>query len=150
MHISGKHVIARRREELFEKLLDPALLLRTIPGCESLVRTGDHAYDTRLSLGFGPIKGTFTGTVLLKEVRPPQSYRMEIRGEGKPGFLIGAASVELQSLDGGARTEVRYQSDVQVGGLLASVGARLIPGAARTFSDQFFAALEKALDGGTA
>ena len=148
MRLSGRYIVARRREELFEKLLDPAVLLQAIPGCEDLVRTGDGAYDARLVVGFGPIKGAFTGKILLKDVRPPEGYRMELRGEGKPGFLNGVSRVELRPLDGGSRTEISYESDIQVGGLLASVGARLIPGAARTYSDQFFAALEKALLGG--
>jgi carbon monoxide dehydrogenase subunit G len=144
MQISGRHVLARSREDLFQRLLDPALLVECIPGCEELVQDGPHSYRARLSVGFGPIKGTFTGSVQLTDLAPPQGYTMHLKGEGKAGFLSGLTRIELVPLDGG-RTEVRYQSDLQVGGLIATVGSRFIPGVARGLSEQFFTRLERAL-----
>jgi carbon monoxide dehydrogenase subunit G len=145
MRLSGRHVLPGKREEIFERLQDPALLKRAIPGCEMLSRTPDGGYDVRIQAGFGPIKGTFNGRVTLKDLVPPRSYSMEIRGDGSPGFMTCVSKVELEPMEGGDTTEIRYESEVQVGGLLASVGMRFVPGAARLLSEQFFVALEKAL-----
>src|SRR6059036_2864201 len=135
MQLAGSHVLGWSPEKLFERLQDPKLLMRCIPGCEELARAPDGGYDARLHAGFGPIKGTFTGRVVLKDLVHSRSYTMEIQGEGKVGFLNGLTRIRLEPLDGGKRTEVHYESEVQVGGLLATVGARLLPGAARSFSE---------------
>ena len=99
---------------------------------------------TRLEAGLGPIKGVFTGEVVLKDVNPPEGYVMELSGKGKMGFLKGRTRITLRSA-GENRTEIVYESDLQVGGLIASVGSRFIPAAARDFSKQFFSVLEEAL-----
>src|SRR2546422_1077908 len=124
MHLAGSHVLEKSPEELFERLQDPQVLVKCIPGCEELARGPDGAFEVRLQAGFGPIKGSFTGRVVLKDLAPPRSYTMELQGEGKVGFLNGTTRIRLEPLDGGKRTEVHYESDVQVGGLLATVGAR--------------------------
>jgi len=146
MNFAGRHTFGVRQEELFQRLLDPAVLHDSIPGCEELVQTGEAAYSIRLSAGFGPIRGTFNGTVVLKDLIPPRSYTLELKGEGRTGFVSGLTRIALEPLDGGAATEIRFESEVQVGGLIAGVGARFIPGAARNLSEQFFTSLEKAIE----
>ena len=44
--------------------------------------------------------------------------------------------MELAPIDGGTR--VSYNADVQVGGLIASVGQRMLGGVTRMMLDQFF------------
>jgi uncharacterized protein len=116
-----------------------------MPGCESLVLAPDGTYDARLSVGFGLIRGKFIGKVVLKDVVPPHSYTLQVRGEGKAGFVSGITRVRLEPLPNPDWTEIHFESDIQVGGFLAAVGARLLPGVARTMSEQFFATLERVL-----
>jgi uncharacterized protein len=147
MRISGRRVIQKGQAELFERLLDPTVLKQCLPGCEELRQSPDGSYDARLEVGLGPIRGTFQGRVFLLELDPPRGYTLEVRGDGKPGSLRGTVRVGLRAVSESA-TEVDYEADVSVGGLLASVGSRLIPGASRTFSEQFFNSLERALEDG--
>jgi carbon monoxide dehydrogenase subunit G len=72
--------------------------------------------------------------------------RMRISGKGVPGFVDGSGHVELTAKDGG--TQLRYTGDAQVGGIIASVGQRMIEGAAKKIVDQFFAAAAAELQKG--
>ena len=56
--------------------------------------------------------------------------------KGGPGFVRGTATVHL--LADGDRTRIECDSDIQVGGLIAAVGSRLIDAAAKKLSDEFF------------
>ncbi len=129
-----------RRERVFESMTDPAVLQRCIPGCERLEKTAESSYSTTMKAGVGPIKGVFTGNVRLEDARPPEHFKMIVEGKGQPGFLKGTGEIDLDERDGA--TIVNYKGDVQVGGTIASVGQRMIQGAARVMASQFFTAIE--------
>ena len=65
---------------------------------------------------------------------------MVVEGKGQPGFLKGTGAIHLEEKEGA--TLIKYAGDVQVGGTLASVGQRMIQGAAKMMATQFFTALE--------
>ena len=141
MKIEGTHELNAPRGRVFGALVDPEVLRRCIPGCESLERTGENAYAATLRAGVGSIKGLFKGNVRLEDVRAPEHYRLVVDGKGQPGFLKGSGALDLEERAGGG-TLVRYAGDVQVGGTIAGVGQRMIQGAAKMMASQFFTALE--------
>jgi carbon monoxide dehydrogenase subunit G len=53
--------------------------------------------------------------------------------------------MELSDVDGGTR--VSYNADVQVGGLIASVGQRMLGGVSKLLLDQFFGRMNELLAG---
>lgn len=124
------------RDRVFAALLDPAVLQRCIPGCESLTETGPDAYAATLKVGVAGMKGTYTGKAAIANKQPPDSLTLSIDGKGGPGFVRGTAALRLSS--DGAATRVACEADVQVGGLIAAVGSRLVEAAARKMADDFF------------
>jgi uncharacterized protein len=89
-----------------------------------------------MKVGVAAIKGTFEGKVRLFDLEPPNRYKMALEGSGGPGFVRGEASMELSDIEGGTR--VSYSADVQVGGLIASVGQRMLGGVSKMMLEQFF------------
>jgi carbon monoxide dehydrogenase subunit G len=85
------------------------------------------------------IKGTYKGKVAIVEKDPPNSYTLQVEGSGGPGFVKGSAKIVLEP-DGDA-TRVRVEGDGQVGGMLAGVGQRMLPGVAKMLMNQFFECL---------
>jgi len=140
LKIEGTEKINATRERVFDLLTDPAILQKCIPGCEQMEKIGDNQYSAKLSAGVGPVKGVFTATVSMQDLRRPDHYKLVVEGKGQPGFVKGSG--ELNFVDDGGLTQVQYSGDVNVGGLLASVGQRMIQGAANMMSGKFFANLE--------
>ena len=140
MKIEGTHQLHALPRRVYETLIDPAVLQRCIPGCERLETTGENTYSTTLRAGVGSIKGVFTGAVRLEDLAPPNHFRLIVEGKGQPGFLKGSGDLNLEERDGG--TVVAYSGDVQVGGTIASVGQRMLQGAAKMMATQFFTAIE--------
>ena len=116
------------------------MLQRCIPGCERLEKTGENSYSVTIRAGVGSIKGVFTGTVRLEDMRPPEHYRIVVEGKGAPGFLKGTGDLDLEAR--GDTTIIKYTGELQVGGTIASVGQRMIQGTAKMMASQFFTALE--------
>jgi carbon monoxide dehydrogenase subunit G len=143
MEISGSHTFDAPRERLWALLLDPKAIERAIPGCERMVETGPDAYDMTVKVGIAAIKGTYSGTVAVKDVQPQDSYRLAVSGSGKPGSVHGDALLRLS--EAGGKTTVSYTSEVKAQGAIARLGNRLLGGAARLMIGQFMNGMEKQL-----
>ena len=140
MKIDATYEIHAPRERVYAALVQPEILKRAIPGCESLEKIGDDTYAAVLKAGVGSIKGTFKGEVRLEDMRPPEHYRIVVEGKGAVGFAKGSADFDLEEKDGG--TLIKYSGEMQIGGTIAAVGQRMIQGAAKMMASRFFAALE--------
>ncbi len=138
MEISGSYTLYAPRERVWAFLLDPAQLKATIPGCEELEQIGENRYRLRLNVGVAAVKGAYTGTLALGDLRPPESYSITVEGSGARGVLHGNGTLTLEAA-GPARTNVTYEGQAQIGGAIASLGSRMAQHAARTLINQFFA-----------
>jgi uncharacterized protein len=140
MKIEGTHKIAAPRERVFAALVDPAILQKCIPGCEQMEKTRENQYTAKLTAGVGPVKGIFNATISLQDIVPPEHYKLVVEGKGQPGFVKGTG--ELNMKDDGGATEIQYTGEVNVGGLIASVGQRMIQATANMLASRFFKSLE--------
>jgi len=141
MKLHVTHTVAAPRERVFDALVDPAVIQRCIPGCESMVASGPDTYDATLKIGLAGLKGSYTGRTTIANTRRPDALTLGVEGKGGPGFVRGTATLVLTSEDGATR--IACDADVQVGGLIAAVGSRLIDAAARKMAGDFFDALAK-------
>ena len=117
-------------------LTDANRISECLPGCEKLTQTGEGSYDLQMKFGVGSISGVFSGSIRLHDLQPTSEYQMTVNGSGSPGFVKGEGTVQLAADDTG--TLLRYSGDVSAGGAIASLGQRMIGGAARMVIDQFF------------
>jgi carbon monoxide dehydrogenase subunit G len=136
MKIEGAHEIPAPRQRVWDAFLDPEQLRKAIPGCEKLEAIGDGEYKATMKVGVAAVKGTFEGKVRLFDKKAPDSYRMAVEGSGGPGFVRGETAIALSDTASGTR--VVYNADVQVGGLIAGVGQRMLGGVSKMMADQFF------------
>jgi carbon monoxide dehydrogenase subunit G len=117
-------------------LTDASQIAQCLPGCEKLEATGEGTYDMQMRFGVGAISGVFSGSIRLHDLQPTSEYKMDVNGSGTPGFVKGGGTVYLTPDESG--TLLRYSGDVSAGGPIASLGQRMIGGAARLVIDQFF------------
>lgn len=137
MKIQGSYSIPATPDRVFEALMDPSMLQRSIPGCEKLEQTGPDEYNALLKIGIAAVKGSYTGKVRLTDKQPPCAFTLRMEGRGAAGFVSGDSLIELKPQ--GDATQLVYAADVQVGGLIAAVGSRLIDAAAKKMATEFFA-----------
>ena len=136
MKLEGSYDVPAPRAKVWDVFLNPKQLRKAIPGCEKLEALGDDEYKATLKIGVAAVKGTFEGKVRLLDKKQPDSYRLVAEGSGGPGFVKADTLITLTETDGGTR--VSYSADVQVGGLIAGVGQRMLGGVSKMMADQFF------------
>ncbi|WP_328807552.1 SRPBCC family protein [Nonomuraea antri] len=143
MNIVGSAVIGVDRQRLWAALRDPAVLVRTLPGCERLEETGPDTYRMTISAGVASIKGVYQGEVALSEPSEPERFVLEARGQGAPGTVAATVQVRLAESDGGTRVD--YDADAVIGGMIGGVGQRLLASVAKRTAAEFFTAVEQHL-----
>ena len=137
MTMTGEVQLPASRETVWAMLLEPAVLKRCIPGCESLDESSNNEFRAVATIKIGPVKARWKGNVRFSDLDPPNSYRISGEGDGGvAGFAKGGAKVSLSDKDGG--TLLSYDVEAQIGGKLAQLGQRLINSAAKKTADDFF------------
>jgi uncharacterized protein len=146
VNLDGSAVLSASPEQVWSVITDPAVLARTIPGCETLEQVGDDEYKMNVSVGVGAIRGTYAGEVKLSDKQHPTSYVMHASGAGAPGNARAQVTINLEPADGG-KTNLTYSADAVIGGPVAGVGQRMITGVAKRMAGQFFTAIDAELTG---
>ena len=130
---------------VWEAILDPEVLSRTLPGCEDMAPVGDNQFRGKLKMKVGPVQGVFEGGVELLDLDPPNGYNLKMDGKGAPGFVNGNGSLRLEDTEDGG-TLLHYEIDARVGGRIAAVGQRLLDSSAKVLTRQGLQGLEKQLE----
>jgi uncharacterized protein len=138
MELSASYEIRAPVERAWDLMMDTDAIGRCLPGCGGLRPIGPDRYEIELSVTIAAIAGSFKGTVALEDKTPPNAYTLVIDGSGRQGFIKGRARVTL--VPDGERTRVDIAARVEVGGMIARVGQRLLDGVARTMMDRFYGA----------
>ncbi|MEU8273900.1 carbon monoxide dehydrogenase subunit G [Microbispora bryophytorum] len=143
MKVSGSALVAAERKRVWDALQDPAVLVRTIPGCERLETIGENVYAMTVTAGVASIKGVYQGEVALREQEEPDRFTLGARGQGAPGTVEATVAVRLGDAGGGTRID--YDAEAVVGGMIGGVGQRMLASVAKKTAGEFFSAVERHL-----
>lgn len=144
MELSGDILIGAPRAKVWDGLNDAEVLVRSIPGCESMEVISPTERAARVMVKVGPVRARFTGHVRMEDIRPGEGCTLHFEGSGGPaGMAKGHSAVSLADEDGGTR--LNYTVQASVGGKLGQVGGRMIDAAAKQMADQFFTAFNAAV-----
>jgi carbon monoxide dehydrogenase subunit G len=136
MKLTGSYKINLEKQKVWEALNDPEILKQAIPGCEEFNKKSDTEFSAKATNKIGPFNATFSGEIELKDLNPPNSYKILGSGNSLVGFASGEAEVKLEDNETG--TNLIYSVEAQVGGKIAQVGSRLIDMTAKKMADIFF------------
>lgn len=137
MKITGSDVIPFPVAQVWDALLDPQVLVATIPGCERLEATGEHAYDMTVTAGVAAIKGTYAGSCALSDLHEHESLVMRLQGSGAPGTIDATVQVYFTEPEPG-HTRIDYDADAVVGGMVGGVGQRMLTSVSKRMAAEFF------------
>ena len=141
MKLSGSYQINLEKQKVWEALNDPKILKKAIPGCEEFKKNSETKFTATATNKIGPFNATFTGDIELKDLNPPNSYKITGSGNSPVGFASGEAIVTLEDFSDG--TKLKYIVEANVGGKIAQVGSRLIGMTAKKMADIFFGRFSK-------
>ncbi len=141
MELSGSYLFAAPREQLWDALMDPQTVASCIPGVREFTPLGGDTYSFEVGVRVGPINAVYKGTIEAAALTRPESYRLIVSGSGAQTTVRGAGDITLTEESDGSTT-LSFSGDLQVAGMLARVGQRLLTTAARAHINRFFECLQ--------
>ena len=145
MRFEGTQDIGAPRERVWAFLIDPRQVTACAPDVQSVEVADATHFKVVVRTGVGPVKATFTMNVEFAELMAPERAEILARGQAPGSAVEMRSTMELAELSPG-RTRMRWSSDVTVSGMIASVGARLMQGAADKTTQQVFACIKEKLE----
>jgi carbon monoxide dehydrogenase subunit G len=140
LKIEGSYTFKAPRDRVWQDLLDPTIMSQCMPGCESMNEVAPDRFEAVMKVGVASVKGTYKGKVSIKDKQAPSHYVLSGEGSGAPGFMQGDVAIDLEEQDG--KTVLKYSTDARIGGLIASIGQRMLNGVAKMMVEQFFRKME--------
>jgi carbon monoxide dehydrogenase subunit G len=137
MKISGADTIPFPVAAVWDALLDPRVLVATIPGCERLEETSSNNYAMTVTAGVAAIKGTYSGSCALSDLEPHRSLVMRLEGAGAPGTIDATVDVSFAEVEPGS-TLISYEAEAVVGGMVGGVGQRMLTSVSKRMAKEFF------------
>lgn len=144
MQLTGNHTINASPARVWALLMDTDTLARIVPGVQKLERIAGNSFKSTLGVKLGPVSASFNGNLEMEDIQEEKGFTLKVQQNSKVGNASAAIKIDLKPVTED-QTEVAFDGDVKLSGMLASMGQRVIGGVANTLSKQFFTNMEKEL-----
>jgi len=142
---SGTVAIAAPRRQVWSFVTDPNQVSRCGPGVESLEIIDPTHFRATAKVGIGFLSVRFVVNMEMAELVEPDRAVIRARGDA-PGGAADATAAMLLSGPPEGPTRMDWSADVALSGTLASLGARMVEGAANKTIGQTFGCVKSTLE----
>lgn len=150
MKVQEQFVVPRPATTVWEFFEQVDRVARCVPGVEKVTVVDDENSRVRVTQAVGPMTATFDMKMRITAREPGRS--MEFTGIGRSirgaaGNVRSTNRVQLEEVENGS-TRVLLESDVALGGMLGSIGQKVVAKQATLVTESFARTLEQELSGG--
>jgi len=144
MQLSGNRILNAVPSRVWDMLMNPDSLARVVPGISSLEMISENSFISALNIKIGPVNSTFSGKLQIEDIVEEKSFTLTTQQNSKVGNGNAVLHIKLAPA-GDNQTELIFDGDVKLSGMLASMGQRIVGGVANTLTNQFFNNIQKEL-----
>lgn len=139
MQIEKTFQVKEPVEQVWSLLSDPRRVSTCVPGAKITEQVNEKTYKGTISVKLGPSATDYKGELEIVRL-DPEKHEIELVGKGQDVRGRGSASMKLTSKlrsleDGG--TEVTSVSEINIVGILAQMGSRVISEVSNIMFGQF-------------
>lgn len=143
MKFEGEAQVNGSRPAVWDALVNPGVIERCTPGCQSLTIVGPDDFELVTKIGIASISGTYKGRMRIADKIAGEQYAMSAEGAGPIGTMSVVGTVTLH--DAGEATRVGYVFEATVGGAMTGMAQRALLPIAKLLTRQFFKDVDKLL-----
>jgi carbon monoxide dehydrogenase subunit G len=144
MDVSGSRKVKALRAQVFNALLDPEILKKSVPGCDN-AEFVDFPTGRQLKLTVSPgipgLKGPYNVFLQMGEVLAHSHVVLIAAPTSSIGSIKATCTIDLT--DDAAGTNLNYNASAQMHGKISATPDMIVKGAVKVALDQFFKNFEK-------
>ena len=124
MILEGTYELKAPREKLWEFIIDPAKIGKCLPDLKTLEVESQDKFAAVIRVGVGPIRADFKFRIEILGKEPVSHVQLKAVGSGSGSNIVIDMAIDLKEAPGGS--QLVYRADVKVGGMMASLGQRVM------------------------
>ena len=137
MIFEGEREIPSPKERLWKFLTNLESLASVIPGLQTYELIGEDTLIANVKAGVGPIKQVFKVKGKIVEKKRDSFAKLEMQGSASSGFFDLKSAMELMELSQD-RCKLKWVTEVNIGGLIASLGSKILSNTAEKIVNELF------------
>lgn len=143
MHLEGSFETPAPRNVAWEFLLNPNDIAPCFPDLQSLEVTSPDSFKAKVKVGISVVKGTMDFDFRIAEKNPPRSAKLVGTGRGVGSNIEMQTTFTLDEI--GSGTKIGWIADVNVGGIMAGLGTKLLDSTSSKMVEQVLGNLQSKL-----
>ena len=120
MKLNGTHKFKANSTRVFNAILDPAVLQKCIPGCESVTLLDATRLQVNVTVPLPGLKGSYAVIVNLVQRQDPNLIVLGVKRQGRGGSVDATANINIADEADGAL--VTYDANAELSGAIAVAG----------------------------
>ncbi len=145
LQYAGTFEVRSTKEKVYGFLTAPEKVARAFPGVERVDVSDENNFSVRATMGIGHLKGSMSFKLRFEEKKPYDHAKVVGRGMGLQSTADLSLSFDLEDLGGGF-TRIKWSFEGNVGGLVGSLGGRLLDDVAKRLVDEVISNIKKAIE----
>ena len=151
MDVSGSQKVKAPRPYVFNALLDPKILKKSVPGCDN-AEFVDFPTGRQLKLivstSIPGLKGPYNVYLQPVEIVVPSRVVLKAEPHNSMGSIKATCTIDL--IEDGTGTNLNFHANAIMDGKIAATPDMIVKGAVKVALDQFFKNFEKQISQVTA
>jgi carbon monoxide dehydrogenase subunit G len=137
LQFSGAPEVHATRERVWQALLDPHFVGASAPGVETITVLDAEQYDLHLAIGVAFLKLHIVMHVRMHDLVPEERAQLTATGMAAGTEVTVHSSIAIKPL-APERQQLAWSAEGEVQGALANLGARMLEGVVRSFTEDFW------------
>lgn len=117
MKLNGTHKFKANSTRVFNAILDPAVLQKCIPGCESVSLRDATSLQVNVTTSLPGLKGPYAVVVNLLQRQDPNLIVLGVKRQGRGGSVDATANLNIADEADGAL--LTYDANAELSGPIA-------------------------------
>jgi carbon monoxide dehydrogenase subunit G len=145
MHYDGSFEVPVPKQRVYDFVMNPSKITSIFPDVQDFKIIDENNFSLKAKVGISFIRGMMDVKMTIVERNPPTFAKMKAKGNGLSSSVELENTFTMEDVPGGAGTIVKWGADAKIGGLMASVGSRLIDAAAQKYVVEIIGSLKEKL-----
>lgn len=120
MKLNGTHKFKANSTRVFNAILDPVVLQKCIPGCESVSLLDAKRLQVNVTVPLPGLKGAYAVIVNLLQRQDPNLIVLGVKRQGRGGSIDATANLNIADEADGAL--LTYDANAELSGAIAIAG----------------------------
>ena len=143
MKLNGSHKFKASSWQVFNAILNPAVLQSCIPGCSSIEYVDSNRMMANITTPLPGLKGPYGAVIQITQRQDPNILVLEVNRKGRGGSINATSQINIMDESDGA--VLTYDAIADLEGPIAIANNPIGQGITRNSLKTFFEKLEKVI-----